>query len=312
VANRGDAIRLWESDNGLVAGNTVHGGRDTVFWFANDIVVRDNTISGGRYGLHFMYSDGALIEGNVLTDNSVGAFMMYSRDVVVRNNVMAENHGPSGYGIGLKDMDRVAAHDNRLVGNRIGMYFDNTPYAHDESQLITGNLIAYNRVGILLQPSVKRNTFSGNSFIDNTKQVGVAGTGTFSGNHWSHEGVGNYWSDFAGYDADGDGIGDVTYRVDDLYNTLTDQHPDLAFFVDTPAARVMSLSADLFPILRPDPLVEDDHPLVVRPVLSPVAADTAGMSSTLLLASLAMVAGAATLIWMSRRRTPTPRRAVSA
>ncbi|MGI9585722.1 MAG: NosD domain-containing protein, partial [Acidimicrobiia bacterium] len=83
IANRGDGIRLWESERSIVENNVIEGGRDTVFWFTNEVVVRGNQVSDGRYGLHFMYSDGAVIEDNVLNGNSVGAFMMYSRDVEI-------------------------------------------------------------------------------------------------------------------------------------------------------------------------------------------------------------------------------------
>ena len=302
IANRGDGIRLWESERSVVENNIVRGGRDTVFWFTDEIIVRGNEVTDGRYGLHFMYSDGAVVEENVLSNNSVGAFIMYSRDVVIRNNVLAENHGPSGYGVGLKDMDRVALVGNRIIGNRVGIYFDNTPYAHDEYGYTSGNLIAYNRTGVLLQPSVKRNVFHENAFIDNGEQVGLTGTGSFNGNAWSLDGVGNYWSDFAGYDANGDGIGDVAYKVDDLYNTLTDSHPDLEFFQDTPAARAMSLSADLFPILRPDPLVEDPHPMIARPQFESLGrGGGVGARVTMLGVSVLMIAAAAVLMLAPRR-----------
>lgn len=303
VANRGDGIRLWESEQSVVEGNTIHGGRDSVFWFTDEVVVRNNEVTGGRYGLHFMYSDGALVEGNVLSDNSVGAFLMYSRDVTVEGNIMAENHGPSGYGIGFKDMDRVSANGNRFIGNRVGMYFDNTPYTHNEHEYITNNLIAYNKIGLLLQPSVKRNIFSNNAFIDNTKQVGISGSGEFSGNDWSHEGIGNYWSDFAGYDADGNGVGDVSYRIDDLYNTLTDKHPDLQFYQDTPAAKAITLAARAFPVLKPRPILEDEYPLVERPVMPTVLTSASGAGAIpLALTSALMVAIAVALIVLPARR----------
>ncbi len=106
---RGDGIRLWESPDSLVQGNTIVGGRDTVLWFSNGVQVRDNFVAKGRYGLHFMYSDGAVVEGNRLERNSVGLFSMYSSNLVLRDNVIAENNGPSGYGVGLKDMDGVTA-----------------------------------------------------------------------------------------------------------------------------------------------------------------------------------------------------------
>lgn len=303
IANRGDGIRLWESPGSVVEGNTVTGGRDTVFWFSDELVVRDNHITGGRYGIHFMYCEGALIEGNIVSGNSVGTFVMYSNDVVVRNNVMAESFGPSGYGLGLKDVDRVAIEGNRFVGNRVGIYFDNSPFTPGEYHDIQGNLLAYNRIGVLMLPSVKRNLFSGNAFIENDAQVGVTATGAFSGNEWSIDGVGNFWSDFAGYDAGGDGVGDVSYRVDDLYNTLIDAHPHLRFYQDTPAAKTVALAAEMFPILRPLPLVEDRFPLIRRPPMAPPPGGPGTSGHVLLLLlSIVMVTGAAAAVGIPARR----------
>jgi nitrous oxidase accessory protein len=307
IANRGDGIRLWESAGSTVEGNVIDGGRDTVFWFTDNIVVRDNQISGGRYGLHFMYSDGAVIEGNVLSSNSVGAFMMYSYDVTISNNVMADNSGPSGYGLGLKDMDDFDISGNRFVSNRVGMYLDNSPSAAGSEGWIEDNLFAYNQIGASFLPAVKNNNFSGNTFIDNVEQVGITSSGHFVGNAWSVNGRGNYWSDFAGYDADGDGVGDVAYKVDDLYNTLTDEHPDLAFFNETPASKAIGLAAQMFPVLRPDPIIEDEHPLVDRPRLAPIQTLGASTSIGLLAASLLMLAGAVALVYIPSRRRNSSR-----
>jgi nitrous oxidase accessory protein len=121
IARKGDGIRLWECEGTIVDNNTVTGGRDLVFWFTNGIQVTNNTVDHGRYGLHFMYSDDALIQGNNLSDNSVGAFLMYSRRTRIIGNVMANNYGPSGYGVGLKDMDDVVIKDNRFISNRVGL-----------------------------------------------------------------------------------------------------------------------------------------------------------------------------------------------
>jgi nitrous oxidase accessory protein len=307
IARRGDGIRLWESERTVVEGNQVDGGRDSVFWFSNGVVVRNNEVSNGRYGLHLMYSDDAVVEGNVLTANSVGAFLMYGRNTLIQNNVMAENFGPSGYGIGLKDMDGVEAEGNRLIGNRVGMYLDNSPWSYDQYQYLRRNLFAYNDIGVLFLPSVKRNEFSENAFIDNGEQVGVQGSGDFSGNAWSIDGVGNYWSDFAGYDADGDGMGDVPYRLEDLYSTLTDRHPELAFFSETPAAKAVDLAARMFPVLRPRPKVKDEHPLLSVPELPPIATATSSAGAGLLAVSVLLMASAAVIVAtpMRRRRRPS-------
>ncbi len=300
---RGDGIRLWESPDSVVAGNTIIGGRDTVLWFSNGVHVHDNHVAEGRYGLHFMYSDGAVVEDNLLERNSVGVFLMYSRDLTLRDNVLAENNGPSGYGAGLKDMDGVVATGNRFIGNRAGLYLDNSPWSHDGHQTFEDNVFAYNDVGVLFQPSVKRNHFSGNAFVDNGEQVGITGTGQFSGNTWSTEGVGNYWSDFAGYDADGDGIGDVPYLLDDLYSELTDDHPELLFFSDTPAARAVDVAAQMFPVFRPRPKVEDTAPLIRMPELPATISGGGGRSPLPTAAtSLLLVALAAGLLLVARGR----------
>ena len=265
LGRRGDAIRLWESSRSEVSGNLIRDSRDIVLWFSDDLFVSDNIATGGRYGLHFMYSDNAVVERNQLTDNSVGAFLMYSRDLVLVDNIMARNNGPSGFGIGFKDMDGVTARGNRFIDNRVGVHLDNSPWSYDKWQTFDGNLFAYNDIGVGFLPAVKRNTFTGNSFVDNGEQVAVLGSGTFTGNEWSLDGAGNYWSDFAGYDADGDGIGDRPYRLDDLYSTLTDDHPELSFFAQTPAARAVDVAARVFPVLKPRPKVQDDAPLVDAP-----------------------------------------------
>jgi nitrous oxidase accessory protein len=312
LGRRGDGIRLWECAGSVIENNIVDGGRDTVFWFSDNLIVRGNEVTSGRYGLHFMYSDNTLIDENRLAQNSVGVFFMYGRDLVLTNNVIAENQGPSGYGIGLKDMDGITANGNRFIGNRAGMYLDNSPWSADQHQTIDGNLFAYNDVGVLFMPSVKRNTFTNNAFIDNTEQVGVKGGGDFSGNDWTSNGIGNYWSDFAGFDADGDGIGDVPYRLADLYSTLTDRHPELAFFSETPAARAISVVARVFPVLEPRPKVEDMAPLIQQPVLPQTNAERLGSHSPILLVSTLLLLTASLIVGFGKGRRHHPRRRVVA
>jgi nitrous oxide reductase family maturation protein NosD len=303
IASRGDGLRLWESERSLVERNVVRDGRDAVFWFTDEVVIRDNEITGGRYGLHFMYSDRIVVEGNHFVNNSVGAYMMYSVGVEFRNNIFANNSGPSGYGIGFKDMDDYIVEGNRFIANRSGLYLDNSPSSADAYGLVRDNLFAYNQVGALFLPAVTNNLIYGNSFIDNVEQVGVTSTGIFKDNAWSLDGRGNYWSDFAGYDADGDGIGDMTYRVDDLYNTLTDKYPDLQFFQDTPAAKAIALAAEMFPVLRPLPLMEDYFPLIERPEPPPVRdLETGSQAPALALVSLLMLVGSAVILQVPIRQ----------
>ncbi len=131
LARRGDGIRAWYSSGTEIHGNSIYGTRDLIIWFTNDAVVTGNLCRGGRYGIHVMYSDGAVLRDNTLTQNSVGTFVMYSRNVTVEQNRLIENRGPTGYGIGLKDLDNVTIRNNRVSRNKLGIYGDNSPRSVD-------------------------------------------------------------------------------------------------------------------------------------------------------------------------------------
>jgi len=307
LGRRGDGIRLWESSGSVVRNNLVDGGRDTVLWFSNDLVVTDNQFTNGRYGIHAMYSDRVLIENNYLSGNSVGGFLMYSKDLVFNNNLVTNNHGPSGYGVGLKDIDGVEAIGNHFLSNRIGIYFDNSPSTPGVEHEISGNLFGYNDFGVAFLPSVRGNNLSANAFVDNGDQVAVQGKGEFLGqNAWTVGGAGNHWSDFAGYDADNDGIGDVSYQLADLFSTLTDNNPELQFFDQTPASQAVDLAGKMFPVFRPRPKVTDSAPLIEMPSIpTPVVLPIEGSAAATGAAASVMVALAAGL-WMIGR-TPIRR-----
>lgn len=299
---RGDPIKLWGSPGSQVVDNSVTSGRDVVLWYSEESMVRNNTITDGRYGLHFMYSHDVVVEHNTLTDNSVGAFLMYSYRLTFNDNVVTGNHGPSGYGLGLKDVDGVEAHGNRFVGNRIGVYLDNSPTARGVEHHFTGNLFAHNDQGVTLLPAVAGNVFTDNAFVENREQVGVAGSGTPSANAWSVDGTGNHWSDFVGYDADGDGIGDLSHQVNDLFSSLTDGTADLMIFSGSPAARVVDAAARAFPSLRPEPKAVDPAPLISLPDWA-FASDPEPASSTATAATaVALMATSAALFTLARRR----------
>ncbi len=307
---RGDGIRVWYSRGVTLADNTVTHTRDTLIWFAEDITIAGNTFAANRYGLHFMYSSGALVEGNTFRDNSVGAYLMYSDGLVLRHNVIAYNRGPSGHGVALKDMDDVTATDNLFVGNRTGLFLDNSPFSVEQFNRFEGNVLAYNDVGVVGLPAVSRNVFRGNSFLDNLQQTGTHGRGTLQGNIWTEEGQGNYWSDYVGYDADADGIGDLPYRAEELFESLADAYPVLRLFTFSPAAQAIDFAAAAFPALRPEPRLVDTAPLTVYALPAQLAPAGRAVDGAFLLTSAALIGAGVgiPLVAVGRPRRALPAR----
>ncbi len=308
---RGDAISLWQASRTVVEDNVVIGSRDVVVWYSDDVLLRGNRVSGGRYGMHFMYSSRNVLEDNVLVDNSVGAFLMYSTDLTMRRNVLARNDGPSGFGIGLKDMDGLLVEDNLIVDNRVGLHLDNSPMARGVTHHIRGNVFAYNDVGIAFLPNVKSNRFTENTFLENVEQVAILGSGTLKENEFSVDGRGNFWSDYRGFDLDADGVGDVVYRADELFEDLIDRDPRMRLFLFSPAQHAIGMAARAFPVVAPRAKLVDPHPLMHAAaartsVTADAPASRRGLAPFLLLGAAALCVLPAWLAHVALRRASLP------
>jgi len=312
IARRGDGLRLWRSDRTLVEGNTLHSGRDAILWYSNGVTVRGNHSDGCRYGLHLMFSDDITIEENEFTRNSVGIYLMYSKGVEIRRNRLVRNRGPSGYGIGLKETDRFTVADNLIMGNRVGVYIDGSPFTDQKPGEFTRNTVAYNDVGFTFLPSARGNELTLNNFIDNIDQVSVAGRGSLEANSFWKGDVGNFWSDYTGYDENADGIGDFVHESQTLFENMMDKEPSLRLFLFSPAQQAIEFVGRALPAVRPEAKFVDEVPLM-RPVaigLAPeprrgVRAGLAGSGAGLLALACGIIAAARTGI-SPRRWSGTP------
>jgi nitrous oxidase accessory protein len=227
---------------------------------------------------------------------------MYSRNLTLRHNVISANRGPSGYAIGLKDVDDAVIEENLVHDNRVGAFVDTSPREVESTVRWTGNVFAYNDVGLDLMPSISRNYFTANSFVENEQQVSIAGGGLLRGNFWSVADRGNYWSDYAGYDGDGDGVGDLPYKTERLFENLMDTQPALRLFLYSPVEQAVDFAARAVPFVRPQPTLTDEAPLMapIMPAGLPQAAEAG--REPLLLASAAMVAVAFLLLGLDSFR----------
>ena len=236
-----------------------------------------------------MYNENAVVENNIIEHNAVSAYIMYSAGLVMTGNSYIDNRGASGYGIAFKDMDHAQVTNNLFIGNVAAIYLDNSPSLYDEYNTISKNFIAYNDVGLMGLPSVERNIFQNNTFLENYQQISVQGRGNLLGNLWNQDGIGNYWSNYVGYDRDGDGIGDMPYRAEKLFESLSDSEPILRLFTFSPASQAIDFAASAFPSLRPDPKVIDEAPRMHYIMPAGVAASSQSVSLPFLAATLLLL-----------------------
>ena len=256
IGLRGDTIRLWETRDSRVEGNVIADGRDILIWYARDNTIVDNHVEGGRYGFHFMYSHDSSVSGNQVLHAVVGVFAMYSRGIAIRGNVIGGATGAAGMGIGLKESGNLEVTENRLIRNTTGIYIDASPLQLADHLLIARNELRLNERAIVFHASAHRVTIRDNDFIDNPIQAVVDGGGDARDASWRR----NHFDDYAGYDLDGDGIGDVAYELRSLSNQLTATTPNLALFRGTLALALVDAATHLDPLYQPRSVLVDPEP----------------------------------------------------
>jgi parallel beta-helix repeat protein len=227
--NAFDGIRLENSSNCVVSGNrvtnstygihlvfssyntfrcnaisdnswnlAVFGGGVYISYYIQDIDI-SNTVDGkpiyywvNKYGLTVPYDAGHIslvnctgitAENLNLTNNFEGIFLIQTTNSTIKNNI--------------------------LTSNMFGVFLDNSSY-----NTIYGNTIVENDVSGIALHEADDNKFYHNNIIGNPTQV--INYDSASTNIWDdgYPSGGNYWSDYTGTDADGDGIGNTSYVID--------------------------------------------------------------------------------------------------
>lgn len=265
---RGDGIRLWETYDSRIEQNRVEDSRDVVVWYSSGNRIEGNRIERGRYGTHLMYSHHNVIAENAYVGDITGVFLMYSRGVELRNNLFAEAAGAAGFGLGLKESGDIRVVGNRFLHDAVAVYADTSPLYPDEHNLFERNVFRFGQVGVVFHSSEERNVFRVNDFRDNGTPVRVEGRGDALKVSWE----GNYFDDYAGYDLDGDGIGDVPYELRSLTSDLVARRPALAFYRGTPALALVETIGRVVPLFAPRLLLVDSSPRM-RPVAETRHAD---------------------------------------
>jgi parallel beta-helix repeat protein len=189
-------------------------------------VQRDNTVIDGA-GFTLQGNKGGSNTGITLTDRS---------NVIIKNIVFRDY----AYSISLIYSSKITIYDNNVTNSGILLYssVDNQIIGNN----ITGNLC------LVFQSDSSNNLIISNNFyksggafhtLDGTNNI-IYHNNFFNnsnsdlgfrigkeGNFWDNGTQGNFWSDYQGVDANGDGVGDTPYTIQ---NRWQDRHPLMAPF----------------------------------------------------------------------------------
>jgi len=261
ASKRGNGIHLWKTKGNLIADNLISGTRDGAYFsYADKNEIAGNRIERTRFGIHYMYSHENELLNNRFSFNAVGAALMFARNCRVEGNLAFANRR---HGILLKQVEHSLFRRNAVCGQNRGFFIQQAAQNRFEE-----NAIATNDIGLYLSNGSENNVFVGNAFIRNTDQIwqpqDEAELGRLASNHFSEKGRGNFWSDYTGADADGNGIGDTPYHETDLYGYLVDHHPEARVFALGPAAGLLRKGEELLPLLNTEG-VTDLFPLQRAP-----------------------------------------------
>jgi nitrous oxidase accessory protein len=244
-SQRGNGIQLYNTTGARIIGNNISFVRDAIYVdVSHEAVFRGNRMHHSRYGTHYMNSYRNLWEGNESYLNRGGLALMEVRDQVVRDNIA---WGNSDHGIMLRTIQDSVVENNIVAGNGRGFFIYDAEY-----NVLRGNLVIDNVVGVHLWAGSTRNQVEVNDFIRNREQVRYVAP---RDEPWGVK-EGNYWSNYLGWDRDGNGLGDVAYEANDLVDRLTWRHPMVKLLLNSPAIQTLRLVAQQFPLLRAPSVVD--------------------------------------------------------
>lgn len=247
-AQRGNGIQLYNSSSAKILDNLISFTRDGIYVDVSDhALFRGNRLHHLRYGTHYMNSNYNIWENNESYFNRGGLALMEVRNQTVRNN---RAWGNLDHGIMLRTIQDSVIENNIVAGNGRGFFIYDAEY-----NTLRNNLIIENHVGVHLWAGSIHNEVEGNDLINNREQIKYVAS---KDEYWGVK-TGNYWSNYVGWDRNGDGVGDVPYEANDLVDHLTWKYPAAKLLLNSPAVQTLRLVSRQFPLLRATSIV-DQHP----------------------------------------------------
>jgi parallel beta-helix repeat protein len=221
--SQGSGILLSGSSSNSITNNRLSGNSDGIEFSSSDatsngLYSSNNTVSGNVVesnsfiGVAFWYSSNNLVAANKISSNTFyGMYICACSKITIQNNTVTGNGDSTGRG----GIDIYGTYNSTITQNKIqNNPFDglNVDYGSQNNAIFQNN-IESNGVGIYIFNYAKSNVFYSNNLVSNSQQV----SSDSSANTWDNGASGgNYWSDYAGVDANADRIGDTRYLINSV------------------------------------------------------------------------------------------------
>ncbi len=181
------------------------GGGTVINVTASNVRIKGFTVRNGQSGIVVFDSYNCTVEGNIAEDNKIrGILISESQNCTVKRNHAIGTQG--GYGINVYASQYVLVEENVARDN----LWDGIGLLESNNSIVRENTVSSNRyIGIWVEDSSENSIYL-NNFFNNSRHV----SSNSRANVWDNGVEGNYWSDYAGVDENGDGIGDEPYIVD--------------------------------------------------------------------------------------------------
>jgi nitrous oxidase accessory protein len=274
LSEAGNGISVWNAPGAVIRGNDISNVRDGIFTVTSRANrFEDNRFANLRFAVHFMYTSDSVVAGNVSRGNHTGFALMFSNNVEVSGNIALASRD---HGLMLQSVNGSRIVGNRIVGGGRAIADPEPGAAKDDEErclflfnsnkgVLSGNRVEGCPIGVHVTAGSTGNTVSGNSFVGNRTQVKFVGT---RHQEWSDRERGNYWSDHAAFDLNGDGLADEVYRPNDLVDQLVWTTPLAKALLNSPAVQLLRWAQAQFPAMMPGGIV-DSRPLMLPPPEGP-------------------------------------------
>lgn len=254
MAERGNGVTLWNAPGSHIVGNTISYGRDGIFVnTSKNNRFEGNHFSNLRYGVHYMYANDSQVVNNTSESNDIGYAIMYSKHIEATGNVSIQDREQ---GLMFNYANESVITGNAVIGSQKCVFIYNA-----NNNQIQDNHFEACGIGVHFTAGSSGNTIAGNAFVGNRNQVKYVGTRHMD---WSSEGRGNYWSDNAAFDLNGDGIADTAYRPNDIIDQVVWRAPAAQVLLNSPAVSLVRWAQTQFPAILPGGVI-DSAPLMQAP-----------------------------------------------